>query len=143
MNQTFKYCWISNKTNSLAHTAWEIKFFCVPESAAAIPNLPLFRMFIATLKPSPTPEIKLAKLSIEIVLVNWDNQVWHLTHFSPMFHFYTPWKRQKTLDFLTFSVVKKWNNGLKWVKKVIKVCCNRYFQQKDESTRQDISMTPY
>ena len=25
------------------------------------------------------------------------------THFSPMFHFYTPWKRQKTQGFLTFS----------------------------------------
>ena len=26
-----------------------------------------------------------------------------LTHFGPIFHFYTPWKRQKTKDFLTFS----------------------------------------
>ena len=26
-----------------------------------------------------------------------------LTHFSPMSHFYTPWKRQKTCGFLTFS----------------------------------------
>ena len=26
-----------------------------------------------------------------------------LTHFSPMPHFYTPWKRQKTYGFLTFS----------------------------------------
>ena len=26
-----------------------------------------------------------------------------LTHFKPMFPFYTPWKRQKTRDFLTFS----------------------------------------
>ena len=25
------------------------------------------------------------------------------TYFSPMFHFYTPWKRQKTFGFLTFS----------------------------------------
>ena len=30
---------------------------------------------------------------------------WILTHFSPMFYFYTPWKRQKTFDFLTFSMV--------------------------------------
>lgn len=28
----------------------------VPDKAAAMPNLPLFRMFIATLKPPPTPE---------------------------------------------------------------------------------------
>ena len=27
----------------------------------------------------------------------------HLTHFSPVSHFYTPWKRQKTFGFLTFS----------------------------------------
>ena len=26
-----------------------------------------------------------------------------LTHFQPMFHFYTPWKHQKTSDFLMFS----------------------------------------
>ena len=26
-----------------------------------------------------------------------------LTHFIPMFHFYTPWKRRKTFGFLTFS----------------------------------------
>ena len=25
-----------------------------------------------------------------------------LTHFRPMFHLYTPWKRHKTNDFLTF-----------------------------------------
>ena len=26
-----------------------------------------------------------------------------LTHFSPVSHFYTPWKREKTKGFLTFS----------------------------------------
>ena len=26
-----------------------------------------------------------------------------LTHFNPVLHFYTPWKRQKTKGFLTFS----------------------------------------
>ena len=25
------------------------------------------------------------------------------TYFSPIFHFYSPWKRLKTFDFLTFS----------------------------------------
>ena len=33
-----------------------------------------------------------------------------------MYYFYTPWKRQKTFGFLTFSGVWKWNIGLKWVK---------------------------
>ena len=33
-----------------------------------------------------------------------------LTHFSPILHFYTPWKRQKTIDFLIFPVsIKKEN----------------------------------
>ena len=27
-----------------------------------------------------------------------------LAYFKPMFHFYTPWKRQKTRGFLTFLV---------------------------------------
>ena len=27
----------------------------------------------------------------------------YLTHFSPMFHFHTSWKRQKSFNFLTFS----------------------------------------
>ena len=53
-----------------------------------------------------------------------------LTHFSPVWHFYTPWKRQKTFGFLTFSGgiemwpkvfwrfqgVKKCDTRLKWVK---------------------------
>ena len=33
-----------------------------------------------------------------------------LTHFSQMSHFYTPWKRQKTKSFLTFSGdIKMWH----------------------------------
>ena len=28
---------------------------------------------------------------------------WFLTHYSPVSHFYTPWKRQETFGFLTFS----------------------------------------
>ena len=36
--------------------------------------------------------------------VNIVNQVKaYLTHFSPMFHFHTSWKRQKSFNFLTFS----------------------------------------
>ena len=33
-----------------------------------------------------------------------------LTHFSPMSHFYTPWKRKKTYGFLAFSGgIEKWH----------------------------------
>ena len=35
--------------------------FIVPDKAAAIPNLPLLRMCIATLNPSPTSTIKKKK----------------------------------------------------------------------------------
>ena len=38
---------------------------------------------------------------------------WFLTHFSPVSHFYTPWKRQKTKG---FQGVLKCDTGLKWVK---------------------------
>ena len=31
------------------------------------------------------------------------NFVPNLTHFSPVFHFYTPWKRHKTFGFLMSS----------------------------------------
>ena len=32
-----------------------------------------------------------------------------LTHFRSVFHFYTPWKRQKTYGFLMFSEgIKMW-----------------------------------
>ena len=33
----------------------------------------------------------------------WGNLCFHgLKHFTPIFHFYTPWKRQKNKSFLTF-----------------------------------------
>ena len=35
-------------------TAPSMSFFMVPERAAAMPNRPLLRMFMATLKPSPS-----------------------------------------------------------------------------------------
>ena len=38
-----------------------------------------------------------------------------LTHFNPMFYFYTLWKRQKTFGFLTFSEgIEMWH----WTKMV-------------------------
>ena len=37
------------------------------------------------------------------------------THFSPVLHFYNPWKRQKTFGFLTFSGGIECDTGLKWV----------------------------
>ena len=30
------------------------------------------------------------------------SKLFFLTHFSQTFHFYTPWKRQKTIGFLMF-----------------------------------------
>ena len=37
-------------------TAFLMQYDIVPDKAAAIPNLPLLRMFMATLNPSPTPK---------------------------------------------------------------------------------------
>ena len=43
------------------------------------------------------------------VVLNWCNLIRvFLTHFWPMFSFYTPWKHQKTSGFLVFS------GGIKW-----------------------------
>ena len=38
-----------------------------------------------------------------------------LTHFQPVFRFYTPWKHEKTGGFLMFSSGIKINIGWKWV----------------------------
>ena len=37
------------------------------------------------------------------------------TNFTPMLHFYTPWKCQKIKVFWRFQGIQKWNIGLKWV----------------------------
>ena len=40
----------------------------------------------------------------------------------PIFHFYTPWKRQKTSGFLTCVCgrgVKKWSIAMKWISNLI------------------------
>ena len=47
-----------------------------------------------------------------------------LTSFSPMFHFYTPWKHQKNLGFQPFLGVWERNIGLKWVNSFHPLCVN-------------------
>ena len=47
-----------------------------------------------------------------------------LTHFQPMFHFYTPWKHQKTYGFLMSSGGIEVDIGWKRVK--LKSDCNKY-----------------
>ena len=42
-------------------------------------------------------------LSAILSRAHWSTPEMYLTHFSPIFHFYTPWKRQKTFDFVTYS----------------------------------------
>ena len=44
-----------------------------------------------------------------------------LTHFSSMSHFYTPWKRQKTLVLWRFQGLQKCGIELKWVN-----VCNKW-----------------
>ena len=56
--------------------------------------------------------------SITTQIFNYYNWIWFyehpnqktLTYFSPAWHFYTPWKCQKTFGFLTFSRgIEMWN----------------------------------
>ena len=51
LNYTLNPLWNWHRT---LLTAWWMHCLMVPDRAAPIPNRPLFRMFIATLKPSPS-----------------------------------------------------------------------------------------
>ena len=42
-------------------------------------------------------------LKLLLIRLSFQAEFRDLTHFNPMFHFYTPWKRQKIFGFLTFS----------------------------------------
>ena len=57
-----------------------------------------------------------------------------LTHFSPMFFSYTPWKYQETKGFLPFSGGIEWNVELKWIsfKKAL------ILRQQEEGRRRSI-----
>ena len=44
------------------------------------------------------------------------------TNFNPMFHFYTPWKRQKNFGFLIFQEVLKYSIGLTHILPVLHFC---------------------
>ena len=54
----------------------------------------------------------LRPLNVQLKLSIWQ-KFWLLTHFSPLLHFYTPWKHQETFGFLTFSGVIEMEH---WVK---------------------------
>ena len=50
----------------------------------------------------------------------------HLTYFSPMSHFYTPWKSQKTIGFLTFSEgIEMWH----WTKRIKTPVSHSFFNK--------------
>ena len=51
-----------------------------------------------------------------------------------MFHFYTPWKRQKTF------VVLKWKNGQKWEKIIKKIIAGSMFSWKLSVTRSSFDL---
>ena len=61
--------------------------------------------------------LKASKSSLQISATNWPSQLdkIFLTHFTPLICFDTPWKHQKTYDFLMFSGVSKEISGTKWV----------------------------
>ena len=51
-----------------------------------------------------------------------------LTHFSPVSHFYTLWKRQKTKVFWRFQGVQKCDTRLKWVQPKLFLAIENLFQ---------------
>ena len=69
-------------------------------------------------------------------------KMYSLTHFSPVSHFYTPWKRQKTFCFLTFSGgIEIWHcTALKWVKH-LKVTVSELFRKQITFVRVEKSST--
>ena len=62
--------------------------------------------------PFQIPSLVFLRQSLETrshhshVLIYVQNKSNILTNFSPMLHFYTPWKRQKTFGFLAFSGIE-------------------------------------
>ena len=52
--------------------------------------------------PKKMQKLPLIVIKIIVPKIAWGDKH-HLTHLRPMFHFYTPWKLQKTSGFLTFS----------------------------------------
>ena len=48
-------------------------------------------------------DISILSLYMELAYYKYPLCLSLLTHFSPVSHFCTPWKRQKTFGFLTFS----------------------------------------
>ena len=56
---------------------------------------------------------KLEKYCCRWLLYFCPSEIYSLTHFSPVSHFYTPWKRQRTFGFLTFSGGTKMENWSK------------------------------
>ena len=56
--------------------------------------------YVNIIKKTSTISYCIIKKSFAINLINSERA---LTHFRPMLHFYTLWKRQKTRSFLTFS----------------------------------------
>ena len=65
--------------------------------------------------------VSLEGISINTILVL------NLTHFRPMFHFYTPRKRQKIEGFSdVFRGVWKCDIGLEWIKKPLTKKCVKH-----------------
>ena len=64
-----------------------------------------------------------------------------LTYFSPVFHFYNPWERQKTKGFWRFQGLEKVNIGLKWVNMMIVV--PNVFKVNDKNTSYFIDNLKY
>ena len=63
---------------------------------------------------------KLEKYCCRWLLYFCPSEIYSLTHFSPVSHFYTPWKRQRTFGFLTFSGgIEMWRwTKMDWIEQI-------------------------
>ena len=110
----------------IANFGLQLKFHCFRQKFRSLisynhftrPQILLFlkiyfisnRIFFTRNKIVSNPILLVLVVWVPLLLHYFTKQATHdalsadlSSHFSPMFHFYTPWKRQKTKGFLTFS----------------------------------------
>ena len=98
------------KWSSKINLQWK-RYILIDESLKANQNRILFTAVTFDCKVNDLGitlfQKKMQKLPLIVIKIIVPKIAWgdkhHLTHLRPMFHFYTPWKLQKTSGFLTFS----------------------------------------
>ena len=95
---------------TVGRDVWSLLYICHTLFNTSLEILLILQDITALHKAAPTP-LSLSQnphfwtgiVVREEKRHTWPNCFISLANFSPMSHFYTPWKRQKTYGFLTFS----------------------------------------